>query len=199
MRSTTKSILTVVSVGLIAASYKFGIESYAAQNGQLSSQGGATVPTENVGNPAPQPDTSGATNNPAPTPTDTKSAATTPAATPKPKVTKPGSKPAATEPTTTPTTDPAPPPVSSPAVVTKTGNAIRYNFGTYQVSVTKTDGSITAVNLIQSGYTRVPQGTNNWLVASAIASQGSSFGNISRATYTTMAFKDALDSALAKF
>jgi uncharacterized protein with FMN-binding domain len=200
VRGTTKSILAVVSVGLVAASYKFGIESYAAQNSQLSSLGGPVVPTDNGGNPAPQPDTSGANNAPAPTPTDTKSTATAPAATPKPKPTTSGSKPAATQPATTQTTDPAaPPPVSSPAVVTKTGGAIRYNFGTYQVSVTKTDGSITAVNLIQASYTRVPNGTNTWLVQSAIASQGSSFGNISRATYTTMAFKDALDSALAKF
>ena len=199
MRSTTKSILAVVSVGLVAASYKFGIESYAAQNGQLSSLGGPVVPTETGGNPAAQPDDSGANTAPAPTPSDTKSTANTPSATPKPKPTSSGSKPVATQPTTTPTTDPAPKPVTGPSVVTKTGAAVYYSFGTYQVSVTKTDGTITAVNLIQGSYTRVPNGTNNWLVQSAIASQGSSFGNISRATYTTMAFKDALDSALAKF
>ena len=200
MRSTTKSILSVVSIGLIAASYKFGVESYAAQNSQLSSLGGPVAPTENGGvSPSPT-ETSGSTDTATPTPSATGSSGSKPASTPKATASNPKpTKPAATQPATAPTVDPVTPPVAAPAVATKTGNAIRYNFGTYQVSVTKTDGTITAVNLIQASYTRVPQGTNNWLVQSAIASQGSSFGNISRATYTTMAFKDALDSALAKF
>lgn len=184
MRSTTKSILTVVSVGLIAASYKFGIESYAAQNGQLASLGGQVAPTE-IASPS-APNTSAGGNTEAPT---------TPSQTS-------GSKPAATsaaEPTTP--AKPAKPATTggSASTVTKSGDPIDYNFGTYQVSVTKTNGAITAVDLIQGSYTRVPNGTNAWLAASAVASQGSSFGNISRATFTTIAFKNALDSALAKF
>lgn len=189
MRSTTKSILTVVSVGLIAASYKFGIESYAAQNAQLSSLGGPVVPTDNGGNLAPQPINSAATDTPTPTPTKTSSTGSNPAATSTPKATA-APKPKATKKSTT---------GSGSSTATKTGDPIYYEFGTYQVSVTKTSGSITAVDIIQGSYTRVPNGTNAWLVASAVASQGSSFGNISRATFTTMAFKDALDSALAKF
>ena len=185
MRSTTKSILTVVSIGLVAASYKYGVESYAAQNAQLSSLGTPVVPTENVTQPTPQ-----ESSTPTPDPTATaKTSTNTPkaTATPKPKA-KTTQKPSNSSNGS-----------GSSAAVTKTGDPIYYNFGTYQVSVTKTNGSITAVDLLQASYTRVPQGTNNWLVQSAIASQGSSFGNISRATYTTMAFKDALDSALAKF
>lgn len=185
MRSTTKSILTVVSIGLVAASYKYGVETYAAQNSQLSSLGGPVVPTEAVTQPTTQ---ESATPTPDPTataktPTNTPKATATPK--PKPKATKKPSSGSSNS--------------SGSASVTKTGEPIYYNFGTYQVSVTKANGTITAVDLLQGSYTRVPQGTNTWLVQSAIASQGSSFGNISRATYTTMAFKDALDSALAKF
>jgi hypothetical protein len=69
------------------------------------------------------------------------------------------------------------------------------------VSVTKTGSTITAVNILQGTFTKSTygSGTNALLVQSAIASQGSGFGSISRTTYTTKAFKDALDSALAKF
>ncbi len=190
MRSTTKSIISVLSIGLVAASYKFGIETYAAQNASLSSLGGGVIPTETVGTPAATPTATDPSSSPTATPKPTASGGTKPAPAPKPKPTTP-SKPKPTKPATGG--------ASTPSVVTKAGAAIRYNFGSFQVSVTKTDGSITAVNLLQASYTRAPQGTENWLVQSAIASQGSSFGNISRATYTTMAFKSALDSALAKF
>jgi uncharacterized protein with FMN-binding domain len=185
VRNTTKSILSIVSIGLVAASYKYGIETYAAQNGQLSSLGGPVAPTETVSTPRPR--TDGGANAAAPTPTPSKSSGSKPAATSAAKPATPA-KPA--EPATT---------GGSASTVTKSGDPIDYNFGTYQVSVTKTNGAITAVDLIQGSYTKVPNGTNAWLVASAVASQGSSFGNISRATYTTIAFKDALDSALAKF
>ncbi len=185
MRSTTKSILSIVSIGLVAASYKYGIESYAAQNGQLTSLGGGVTPTATPSTPAPS--TGGGASTATPAPAPSQSTGSKPAATSAPKPTTPA-KPA--KPSTT---------GGTASKVTKSGDPIDYNFGTYQVSVTKTNGSITAVDLIQGSYTRVPQGTNAWLAASAVASQGSSFGNISRATYTTMAFKDALDSALAKF
>ena len=181
MRNTTKSILSIVSIGLVAASYKYGIETYAAQNGQLSSLGGGVTPTATPSTPT---ETSTPTTEPT---ASANSSGGAPKATtaPKPVATKKPSGGSSGS--------------SSTSTVSKTGDAIDYSFGTYQVSVTKTNGAITAVDLVQGSYTRVPQGTNNWLVQSAVASQGSSFGNISRATYTTMAFKDALDSALAKF
>ena len=68
-----------------------------------------------------------------------------------------------------------------------------------QVSVTKANGKITAVNLIQQGASGGRQGAFPYLVQYAIQANGSSFGNLGGATYTTDAFKQSLESALAKF
>jgi uncharacterized protein with FMN-binding domain len=83
--------------------------------------------------------------------------------------------------------------------MTKSGSAVNYQFGTVQVSVTKANGKITSINLLQAGATHGREGAFSYLVQAAISAQGSSFGNISGATYTTEAFKQALDSALGKF
>jgi uncharacterized protein with FMN-binding domain len=131
------------------------------------------------------------------------------------------SAPAATQPSKAPTTQggvtakpkPKPKPASKPvtppatgggnvtaASATKTGDAILYRFGTVQVSVTKdAAGAITAISTVQASATGGRQAAFNSLQVAAVSAQGSSFGNISQATYTTQAFKDALDSALAKF
>ena len=83
--------------------------------------------------------------------------------------------------------------------MTKTGAAVQYWFGTMQISVTKTGTKITSVTPIQASYTRLRGWSIQNLVDAAISAQGSGFGNMSGATYTTDAFKQALDSALAKF
>ena len=100
--------------------------------------------------------------------------------------------------TPTPTPTPTPPPVTTTAV-SKTGGVINYAFGVMQVKVTKTGTKITDVTYIQSSYTRVPGGTLNYLVNASILANGSNFTKVSRATYTTDAYKQALESALAKF
>ena len=69
-----------------------------------------------------------------------------------------------------------------------------------QISVTKSGSKITDVTIISGGteggqWASVP----GILAQAAIDAQGSDFGNISRATHTTEAFKQALESALAKF
>jgi uncharacterized protein with FMN-binding domain len=86
-----------------------------------------------------------------------------------------------------------------PAGVTKDGSAIQYRYGTVQVSVTKDNGNITAVNLLQAGATGGRQGAFSLLVQYAIQANGTSFGNLGGATFTTDAFKQSLESALAKF
>mgnify|MGYP000181481437 CR=1 FL=1 len=65
--------------------------------------------------------------------------------------------------------------------------------------MTKSGGKITAVNLIQAGATHGREAAFSPLVQAAIQAQGSGFGNLSGATFTTEAFKQALDSALSKF
>ena len=85
------------------------------------------------------------------------------------------------------------------AAVTKTGTSIPYRFGTVQVSVTKENGKITAINLLQATATHGREQAFSYLVNYAIQAQGTGFANISGATYTTDAFKQSLSSALGKF
>jgi uncharacterized protein with FMN-binding domain len=87
---------------------------------------------------------------------------------------------------------------SSSATKTATGDAINYNFGTIQLEVTKSNGKITAVNLIQAQASAGRDQAFSYLVTDAIQANGSNFGNLSGATYTTNAFKQALDSAISK-
>lgn len=95
-------------------------------------------------------------------------------------------------------------PSTSAASVTKKSDAISYiaerRQGTMQISVTKVGSKITDVTIISGGteggeWASVP----GLLAQAAIDAQGSNFGNISRATHTTEAFKKALETALAKF
>jgi uncharacterized protein with FMN-binding domain len=81
---------------------------------------------------------------------------------------------------------------------TATGDAVDYEFGTIQLSVT-TDGSkLTDVGLIQAGANGGREQAFSYLVSDAITANGSNFANLSGATYTTDAFKRALDSAISK-
>lgn len=228
MRQTTKAIVSIASLGLIAASYKFGLDAPAAfANAEALAQ--AQNPNQATGQPNANPST----------PNE-------PSATPATPVTpsKPGTP---NQPATKPST-PSKPSSSSGSgstgsgstgsgtgstgsgstgsgstgsgtgstgsgssgsgttgggttatEVTKTGSSIRYKFGTIQVSVTKTAGKITAVNLLQAGATGGRGQAFDFLVQYTIDAQGSSFGNISGATYTTAAYKQSLDAALAQF
>lgn len=81
---------------------------------------------------------------------------------------------------------------------TATGDAVNYEFGTIQLSVS-TDGSkITDVGLVQAGANGGRESAFSYLVTDAITANGSNFGNLSGATYTTDAFKQALESAISK-
>lgn len=79
-----------------------------------------------------------------------------------------------------------------------TGDAVQYQFGVIQLKVTKANGKLTAVDLIQAGANNGREAAFPYLVKYAIQAQGSSFSNLSGATYTTDAFKQALDSAISK-
>jgi uncharacterized protein with FMN-binding domain len=81
---------------------------------------------------------------------------------------------------------------------TATGDAFPYQFGTIQLSVTKTSGKITDVGLVQASASGGREQAFSMLVKAAIDTQGTGFANISGATYTTDTFKQALDSAIKK-
>ena len=81
---------------------------------------------------------------------------------------------------------------------TATGDAFNYQYGTIQVSVTRQNGQITAVDMVQAGANAGREQAFPTLQQAAIDANGSNFGNLSGATFTTETFKQALDSAISK-
>ncbi len=106
---------------------------------------------------------------------------------------QPTAKPQTPAPKATPQAKP------QPAANVRTGNAIKYKYGTIQVKVTKDGGGISKVSYVKSSYTRVPSGTMAYLLQASVQANGSNFTNVTRATFTVDAFKKSLDSALGKF
>lgn len=83
--------------------------------------------------------------------------------------------------------------------MTKTSTLVNYQFGQIQLTVTKSSGKITDISLDVATATHGRQAAFSPLVQAAVAANGSNFGNLGGATVTTDAFKQALESALAKF
>ena len=172
MRKVTKNIVGVISLGVLATSWSLG---QAAESGLKINNSSAPQPSESAS----------PTNLASPSP-DASSSASPNASTPSPAATK----------TTAPTT--------SAASVTKKSDPVSYvaqrQTGTMQISVTKQGSKITSVKIISGGTEGGEwQSVPDLLAQAAVDAQGSDFGNISRATHTTDAFKQALDNALAKF
>jgi len=185
VRSATKTFVGLAGIGIMVAAAKAGMPIT-----------GANALVANTANT----DTSTPTASPTPNPTSTSTPQ--PTATAAPSKTKPTvTKPTTTKPTqtATPTPTPTPTPTQPTGAASKTGSAINYRFGTIQVKVTKSGSSITDVTYLQSSYTRAPRGTLAYLVSASIQANGSNFANVSGATYTTDAYKQALESALGKF
>jgi uncharacterized protein with FMN-binding domain len=213
VRKGTKSFIGIVSLGLVAAGYQAGqaaeiSSGFSAASTPLPVTAASTTPIAvpvtitpipNLGGSDDGENTTTIVASTAPAPAATTKA---PVATPKAPVSTPQATPAAPSPVSTPkasATTPAPAPAPVTASATKTGSAISYRYGTVQVSVTKANGKITAVNLLQQGATGGRQGAFPYLVQYAIQANGSGFGSLGGATYTTDAFKQSLESALAKF
>lgn len=97
-------------------------------------------------------------------------------------------------------TTPTAAPTTAPTKVTKsaTGDPINYPFGTIQVSVKQVNGKLTAINFLQEQASGGRDQAFPYLVQYALKANGSNFGNLSGASYTTQAFKQALDSAVSK-
>jgi uncharacterized protein with FMN-binding domain len=101
---------------------------------------------------------------------------------------------ASAQPSTTPSAS-----TSNTASVSKTGDPVNYRYGQIQLKVTKDNGKITSVVGVVEQASGGRQQAFTTLEQAAVAAQGSSFGNLSGATFTTDAFKQALDNALSKF
>ncbi|MFM6966948.1 MAG: FMN-binding protein [Rhodoluna sp.] len=81
---------------------------------------------------------------------------------------------------------------------TVTSDAVPYQFGTIELSVTRKAGKISAIDVGQSSATNGREQAFPYLVQYAIKAQGTNFSNLGGATYTTDAFKAALDSTISK-
>ena len=192
MRNGTKAFVSIVSLGVVAAGYQVGLAA------EISNGFSASAPVIDQTAGATSGSTSGST--PVETATTSPAPAATSAATPV-SPSAPGQTTAPAPVSTPKATPPAPAPNPAPnaSSTTKDGSAVRYQYGTVQVSVTKAGGKITAVNMLQSGATDGRQAAFTYLVDLAVQANGSGFGNMSGATYTVDAFKQSLESALAKF
>lgn len=193
MRNSTKSAVGVITLGILGLSYHFGQDAVVASGGfaapTLSASSSASptasaVPSQSEddsqhSNPAPSASSSSSTV-PAPKPSASASKSTSAAPAPQPSASQSSNN-------------------TSGAAVTKNGSVIESGFGTVQVQVTKDNGVITAINMLQANATHGRQGAFPYLIDYAIAANGSNFANLSGATYTTNAFKQSLKDALAKF
>ena len=128
---------------------------------------------------------------PSPNATNSPNPTTTPSQSSSPSPSSPGT------PTTSPTTPAAPNPI--PAELTLDSDVNDYKYGVVQISITKVGKEITAVQLLQGDATNGRDEAYKILIDATLQVQGTNFGNVSGATFTTDAFRKAVDNALLKF
>ncbi len=189
MRKQSRITLGVIGLSTLTTSYLLGHQA-AESNISLAASATTTTPTKAADSTTAQV-TSPATTEAAPEATATADATATnePTATTEPS------------PTATATTQPAPTATTAPAATsgTYTSQTVQYRYGRIQLEIGVTDGALTDINLLQAttegrGYDQAPP----ILVNAALQAGGTNFGNLSGATFTTQAFKQALDDALAQ-
>ena len=79
-----------------------------------------------------------------------------------------------------------------------TGDAVDYRFGTIQLKVTRKNGVISAIEEVQATSSRGWEAAFPVLNQAAVDANGSGFGNLGGATFTSEAYRQALDSAISK-
>lgn len=77
-------------------------------------------------------------------------------------------------------------------------DAIQYRYGTVELEVTATAGKIEKINELQASTSQGWESAVPVLNQQALASQGTSFANLSGATFISEAYKKALSNALTK-
>ena len=191
MRTSTKTAVGVITLGVLGLSYQLG-QSADITSGQFAAPvSNSTSTPSTVETPAASPSSSSSVAA-APNSSSTTSAA------PKPRASSSSAA----------STVPAPKPSASQsqsqsqnttgASATKSGSVIESGFGTVQVQVTMVSGKISDITMLQANATHGRAAAFPYLIQSAISANGASFANLSGATYTTNAFKQSLKDALAK-
>lgn len=203
MRNLTKSIFGVVSLGVLASSYSIGLANQVPNaltaEPSVSPSTVSPLPTFNAPDddeleedddeyededdqpvaPSASPSSSPSTTSPKTTaaPTNTKAPTTKPTASPTPTKTTP-----------TPTATPG----------TGIGKEVFYRYGSIQLQAIKAGGSLSEVVILKATVRG-----NDWagvpadLAQAAVAANGTKFANVSGATFTSNAFRQSLESALA--
>ncbi len=86
--------------------------------------------------------------------------------------------------------------VTAPQTVT--GDLIDYRYGAVQLEVTETGGKIDSIKEIQATASSAYEAVFPLLNEAAITAQSTDFANVSGATYSSEAFKEALANTLSK-
>ena len=179
MRTSTKSAIGAITLGVIGLSYNLGEQ--------------AVIVSHSFSAPPLAPSTS-----PEVSAQPSASASTSPSQGTSTTPTKPS--PTAPSPSASSSQTQAPV-VNPPTATSKTiaGPVIQSGYGTVQVKVTKVGSKITDITMLQANATDGRASAFPYLVQYAIDANGTNFANLSGATYTTDAFKQSLNAALAKF
>ncbi|MDA8549918.1 FMN-binding protein [Aquiluna sp.] len=93
-----------------------------------------------------------------------------------------------------PTAEPAPQPVSKTVV----SDVISYKYGKIQISLTATSQDITGIELLLGDASYGRDVAYAALIDATVQLDGTGYGNVSGATFTTEAFKKAVSNALSK-
>ena len=81
---------------------------------------------------------------------------------------------------------------------TVTGDAVPFRYGVVQIELTATAGKIDKINLVQQQTSPGWEQSFPMLTNEALAASSSNIANISGATFTSDAYKQALTSAISK-
>lgn len=194
MRTSTKSALGVITLGVLGLSYQLGQAAEVASVGFAapSETASAAPETSTEAMPGESSSTGTEASSPSGTTSSTSEGATQVA--PRPSATSSASTAPAPQPSASATKN-----STATAGVTKSGSVEDSTFGMVQVEVTRANGKITQITMLRAEATHGRAAAFPYLIQYAIDANGSNFGNLSGATYTANAFKRSLEAALAKF
>lgn len=179
MRKETRFALGIVGLSAVATSYLVGHQSVPAS---------VALATSVAETATPQPTAEAST-------TTAPSETAQPSATAEPSATSTATPESTSTPKATATATETP--ASSVVDGTYQSSDVGYRYGDIQLEVTVQGGKLTGINLLRAttegrGYDQAPP----MLVDAALQAGSADFGNLSGATFTSMAFKQALTDAL---
>jgi uncharacterized protein with FMN-binding domain len=195
VRTSTKGAVGVITLGALGLSYHFGQEAVVASGSFAAPSASASATPSTSSEPLPSASASASTDVAAGS-AGSESINTNGGSVSKPSASASTSTAPAPQPSASATKNTT---ATSGSSATKTGSVVESGFGTVQVQVTKSNGKITDITMLQANATHGRAAAFPYLIQYAIAANGSNFANLGGATYTTNAFKQSLEAALAKF